>query len=130
MNTIILLKVFALTNNVNVLATYYKNISANILITQRFSGFPKISYSIYNDIKNKNNQKLFQYASSHGHLEIVKYLLSNDHDIDPAADDNEAIRRAVIHGHLNVVKYLISTVLIDPATEDNFAIRWLHLTDI
>jgi hypothetical protein len=43
MNSIILIKVFDLTNNINDLTTYYKN----IIIKQRDYRFPKISYSSF-----------------------------------------------------------------------------------
>ena len=87
MNNIILLKVFVLTNNVNYLATYYKNISANILINVEFSGFPKISYSIYNDIKYKHTKQIFEYASKNDHLEVLNYLISTNL-VDPDTRDN------------------------------------------
>ena len=46
-----------------------------------------------------------RFASSNGHLEVVKILLA-DPRVDPSADDNFAIRYASYRGHLEVVKLL------------------------
>lgn len=45
-------------------------------------------------------------ASKNGHLDIVKYLVSNGVEINFA--NNTPLRSAVKNGHLDVVKYLIS----------------------
>jgi len=69
------------------------------------------------------NNFAIQYASEHGHLEVVKLLLS-DKRVDPAAKDNFAIRLASGKGHLEVVKLLSSDKRVDPAAKDNFAIGY------
>jgi ankyrin repeat protein len=46
------------------------------------------------------------FASENGHLDVVKYLVSQGADI--TADDNYAVRWASFYGHLEVVKYLVS----------------------
>ena len=56
----------------------------------------------------------------------MEYLISTDR-IDPAAKDNEAIRKAASNGHLEVVEYLISlpkSYRINPAARNNYAIRF------
>ncbi len=80
--------------------------------------------------------KLFQWASQDGHLEVVKLLLflnnekSGKYHIDPSADNNIAIRLTSANGHINVVKFLISLnneknngYRIDPSADNNSAIR-------
>jgi len=44
--------------------------------------------------------------------------------MDPAANDNYAIRFATAFGHLEVVKYLCSLPGVNPAADDNCAIRY------
>ncbi len=61
-------------------------------------------------------------AASNGHLEVVKFLLS-DSRVDPAVDDNYPIRRASQGGFANVVKILLEDERIDPCAKDNFAIK-------
>ena len=78
---------------------------------------------IFNNILNKNRVDLFPFF----------FLLRG---IDPAAEDNDALRWAAGEGHLTVVQYLVSLVpqfpRIDPAAGDNLALRWAaengHLT--
>ena len=62
-----------------------------------------------------------QWASSEGHLEVVKYLVSVG--CDPKAEDNASIKSASLKGRLETVKYLLS-VGCDPKAEHNCAIRW------
>jgi ankyrin repeat protein len=111
MNTIILFKNISLTNNINEMAMYYKNIYATNYIKRFYYGFPKISYTMYNDIKYKDTIQIFSYAIANGHLEIVKYLINEAHPrdiIDQAFLNNFAIGLAASNGHLDVVDYLIS----------------------
>ena len=53
-----------------------------------------------------------RYASYNGHLDVVKYLVSQGADI--RADNDEAVRWASFNGHLEVVKYLVSQGALDP----------------
>jgi len=64
-----------------------------------------------------------QDASSCGHVEVVKILLS-DKRVDPTADDNHAIRWASAKGHVEVVKILLSDKRVDPTADNNYAILW------
>ena len=75
-----------------------------------------------------------RWASSAGHLEVLKYLVSLKKEfpnIDPAANVNHAILWASSNGHLEVVKYLVSLKNefpgIDPAANHNYAIRWASM---
>jgi sulfur relay (sulfurtransferase) DsrC/TusE family protein len=79
--------------------------------------------------KYRKDQSSFVTASENGHLSVVKYLMSlpKEYGIDPAAENNYAIRYASENGHLSVVKYLIGLpkeYKIDPAARDNYAIRY------
>ena len=48
-------------------------------------------------------------ASEHDHLDIVKYLISEEEDGEGQDDDRKmAFHVAVQYGHLDIVKYLIS----------------------
>ena len=58
-------------------------------------------------------------ASSNGHLEIVKYLVSIKADV--SAHDNRAFYLASSNGHLETVKYLVSIVL--DTVDYNYATR-------
>ena len=44
--------------------------------------------------------------------------------VDPASDDNLAIRRASRNGHADVVRILLADPRVDPSANDNDAIRW------
>ncbi len=46
-----------------------------------------------------------------------------DARVDPAADDNYAIRVSAQGGHLGIVDLLLAHARVDPAAEDNYAIR-------
>jgi ankyrin repeat protein len=53
-------------------------------------------------------------ASRNGHVEIVRFML-NDNHIDPSARDNEAIRMASRNGHVEVVRLLLSDNRVGPS---------------
>ena len=74
------------------------------------------------------------FASKYGHLEVLKFLLSDEiwekyPNIDPSADHNHAIRWACYSGHLDVVQFLLSDQIIakyhniNPSTDNNYPIR-------
>ena len=54
-----------------------------------------------------NNDYAVRWASENGHLETVKYLVSQGANI--RANDDCAMRWASRNGHLETVKYLVST---------------------
>jgi 3-polyprenyl-4-hydroxybenzoate decarboxylase len=72
------------------------------------------------DITTDDNYAL-KWVAKHGHLNIVKYLVSQGADI--SARDNTPVIWASSNGHLEVVKYLVSQGA-DIAANDNYAIRW------
>ena len=49
-------------------------------------------------------------------------LLLKDSRVDPAANNNEAIRYANSNGHVEVVKLLLKDSRVDPAARNNAAI--------
>jgi len=57
-----------------------------------------------------------------GFVEVVKVLLA-DPTVNPAADDNYAIRWASSNGYLDVVKILLNDPRVDPSACNNFALR-------
>ena len=61
--------------------------------------------------------RAIKWASNNGHLEVVKYLVSQ------GADVNNAIKRAGSNGHLEVVKYLVGQGA-GTAAEVNYAAIW------
>ncbi len=78
----------------------------------------------------QTRQTLFLWAARYGHHQVVNRLLL-DERVDPAADDNYAIRYAAENGHLQVVNRLLQDERVDPAAQDNDAIccaaRYGHL---
>ena len=63
---------------------------------------------IVNRIKTDHNITALGFASFTGHVEVVKYLVENGHDIN--ASDHEgttALHTASGNGHMKVVKYLV-----------------------
>ena len=62
----------------------------------------------------------FKYCCSKGHFAVVELLLS-DPEVNPAADNNYAIRMASENGHRDVVELLLVDERVDPAADDNYA---------
>ncbi len=56
---------------------------------------------VYNDVS-------LRWASSAGHIEVVKYLVG--HGVNIHADDDAALRWARQNGHTEIVKYLENTI--------------------
>ena len=68
------------------------------------------------------SQVKFDDAVRAGRTEEVRtWLLSRD--VDPAANDNWAIRMASFRGHVDVVRVLLADPRVDPAANYNEAIR-------
>src|SRR3984885_5683735 len=61
-------------------------------------------------------------ASEKGYYKLVKLLLEVE-GVDPAAEENKAIRFASKNGHTEVVKLLLNRGKVDPTAEGNYAIR-------
>ena len=66
------------------------------------------------------NDEALIYASSNGHLDVVKYLV--DHGANVNADDDEALIWASKNGHLDVVEYLVDNGA-NVNAEDDYALR-------
>ena len=67
--------------------------------------------------------KEFINAAKTGCINRVKLLLTNP-EVDPAANNNEAIQWASGYGHVDTVRLLLADSRIDPADDNNLAIRW------
>lgn len=63
-----------------------------------------------------------QRASMYGRPEVVKLLLANS-TVDPADNNNKAIRDASTYGNTEVVKLLLANTRVDPSANRNEAIQ-------
>ena len=67
------------------------------------------------------NDDALKWASSNGHLEVVKFLVEKGANVH--ADDNYALGWASENGHLDVVKFLVEKGA-DVNADNNCALRW------
>ena len=67
------------------------------------------------------NQEFIEAAKT-GNTDKVKLLLTNP-EVNPAADNNQPIRRASHNGHTEVVKLLLADSRVNPADANNWAFR-------
>ena len=67
-----------------------------------------------------DNDYAIRWARQNGHLEVVKYLM--EHGASITACDNYAIKLASENGHLEVVKWLVERD-VDVTASDNCAVR-------
>jgi len=68
----------------------------------------------------------FQIACNSGYTEIVRMLLDLERGVNPAANDNRALRNACYFGQLEIVCLLLDLPPergVDPAAIDNYALR-------
>ncbi|KAJ3014825.1 UNVERIFIED_CONTAM: hypothetical protein HDU68_000116 [Siphonaria sp. JEL0065] len=65
---------------------------------------------------------LFISAVSNGHVDVVRWILKAT-NLNPAANNNNAIRVAAGNGHADVVKLLLLNRKVNPAVMDNYPIR-------
>ena len=72
------------------------------------------------DIHAGNNCAL-KWASSNGHLDLVKYLVDNNANIH--ANSSYILTQTCRNGHLEVVQYLVEKG-IDINAHDNYALAW------
>ncbi len=68
-----------------------------------------------------NQEPVFWHACRCGYTEIVKQLLV-DARVDPAADNNYAIRCSSMNVHPDVVRLLLEDDRTDPTADDNWPI--------
>ena len=67
-----------------------------------------VKYLITNGANvHANNNQALRNAALGGHLEVVKYLIE-DHDANVNPEHDHVLSGAVEYGHLDVVKYLVS----------------------
>ena len=65
----------------------------------------------------------FQHVCRQGYIDIMQRLLS-DGRVDPAADNNKAIRVSIENGNIEVVRLLLADGRADPTAGNNYAIRY------
>ena len=58
-----------------------------------------------------------------GIIDIVRLLLA-DPRINPAENNNEAIRGASTSGHVDVVRLLLANPRVNPTDDNNYSIHW------
>jgi Fe-S-cluster formation regulator IscX/YfhJ len=89
--------------------------------------------SFYDNGKYMYHDNIFTWACRYGHVDMVKYLLSEEvtekyPDIDPCAQNNQGLKSACGYGYIDMVKYLISDEVtekypdIDPCAQDKFGL--------
>jgi ankyrin repeat protein len=71
---------------------------------------------------NYATRSSFLQAVENGHSNIVSWLMKKT-NLNPAANENEAIRSASSYGQLKVVQLLLKDHRVDPASVDSEAIR-------
>ena len=69
-------------------------------------------------------QQAFIDACGFGYFDKVKSLLLNE-NVNPADNNNYAIRWASFYGYYNIVKLLSKDKRVNPADWNNCAIRWV-----
>ena len=66
-------------------------------------------------------QENFLNAVRQGGLPVISNLLRYE-QIDPSANNNEAIQLASVYGHIDVVKLLLQDPRVDPSGGINFSV--------
>lgn len=75
------------------------------------------------EIMSETNLGIFRWAASAGEIEIVKLLVQFEH-----VNLDNAIILAAKNGNDDIVKLLLADSRVDPAADDNAAIRWASFT--
>lgn len=65
-----------------------------------------------------DNEGAFRYASFHGHINVVKYLLALDDKTNIFASDDYALVKSCVNGHLEMTKYLYQLYLEKNVSRD------------
>ena len=70
---------------------------------------PIVAHIMKNDptMYNMYMYDILTYASYHGHLDVVKYLI--EHGVDVHLGEDSALMYAILQGHLEIVKYLVES---------------------
>ena len=84
-------------------------------------------------IDSETGTSLLHVSSKLGHLDLVKYWITNQHS-DPSSPETESditpLHTASFFGHLHVVRYLVEECNVDIALEDDDGYMPLHLACI
>ena len=92
----------------------------NLTKVQKLLSNPNVQAGAYRDYPLQN-------ACEHGHIEVVKLLLSLplSRGVLPSSNDNRALRLAAKNGHSDIVQLLLNLPLergVDPSALDNEAL--------
>lgn len=83
----------------------------NALMFLSLNGNLEFVYYLVNEkhaAVDKDGWTALHYAATKGHLDIVKFLVSKDADIDPDSPNNTTpLMMAARYGHIHVVKFLL-----------------------
>lgn len=103
------LKFLADSKDINLELT--NNSGENALMFLSLNGnyeFVKYFISVKHAAVDKEGWTALHYAATKGHLDVVKYLISNDADVDADSPSNATpLMMAARYGHIHVVKYLL-----------------------
>ena len=72
------------------------------------------------NLSSREKEKLFNDSCKYNNLRLVKWLLTQ---VNPSADNNDAIREASREGHKEIVEILLRDPRVDPSANNNWAIR-------
>ena len=98
--------------------------AGHVRIVQYFleNGFCRLSF------KDKDDRTMLHYAASAGNMDIIKYLVRMECDIQPKDKWGQTpLHEACENGHLNFVKYLLDEQECNPAHQDNNGESAIHL---
>ena len=92
-----------------------------LIFASGFGNFSTVTkYSKESDPSVENNLAC-RLSSSHGHYEIVEFLIK-DPRVDPSDMDNFSLKTASQHGYIRIVNILLKDARVDPSASDNFAL--------
>ena len=81
----------------------------------------KMNIRDFQNLSAPQIRKIIDYIIEHNDIQTLNYVL--DRNMDPSANDNEAIRFASREGHLEIVERLLKDPRVDPGSSYNWAIR-------
>src|SRR2546426_6337866 len=79
-------------------------------------------FADHRDLHSSPTRRSSDFVARNGHVDVMKLLLA-DSRVDPAADNNDAIRSAAANGHIDVVKLLLADKRANPVAVGNAAIK-------
>lgn len=106
------------TKNVEFLLSKMETDNAFVVIYKTFSGIRTLSPEVL------SIQHTLEMASSMGNLTIVDIILTYfPTHVNPAENNNHAVKWAAYYGHAKVVERLLKDERADPTVNDNWALR-------